>query len=59
MGHENPGFANVNVNKVDIFLRNRINSTCMLFVSMYTFIILTTRLCGQRSSCPKEVNDAM
>ena len=31
-------FANVNVNKVNIFLRNRINSTCMLFLSMYTFI---------------------
>ena len=34
---------NVNVNKVDIFLRNRINSTGMLFLSMYTFIM---RLCA-------------
>ena len=41
---------NVNVNKVDIFLRNRIKSTGMLFLSMYTFII---RLCAQRNSCPK------
>ena len=38
---------NVDVNKVDIFLRNR---TGMLFLSMYTFII---RLCAQRNSCPK------
>ena len=25
----------------------------MLFLSMYTFIILTMRLCAQRNSCPK------
>ena len=47
-----------NVNKVDIFVQNRINSTCMLFLSMYTFIILTMRLCAQANSCPKEVNEA-
>ncbi len=41
---------NVNVNKVNIFLRNRINSNGMLFLSMYTFIM---RLCAQRNSCPK------
>ena len=35
------------------FLRNRITSTCMFFLSMYTFIILTMRLCAQRNSCPK------
>ena len=35
------------------FLRNRINSTCMFFLSMHTFIILTMRLCAQRNSCPK------
>ena len=29
----------VNVNKVDMFLQNRINSTGMLFLSMYTFIM--------------------
>ena len=43
----------VNVNKFDICLRNRINSTCMLFLSMYAFIILTMRLCAQCNSCPK------
>ena len=30
----------VNVNKVDNCLRNRINSACMLFLSIYTFIII-------------------
>ena len=30
---KSPRFAKVNVNKVDIFLRNRINSTCMLFLT--------------------------
>ena len=35
------------------FLRNRINSTCMFFLSMYIFIIFTMRLCAQRNSCPK------
>ena len=29
MSREVPRFANVDVNKVDIFLRNRINSTCL------------------------------
>ena len=31
------------------------NSTCMLFLSMYTLIILTMRLCEQRNSCPKVI----
>ena len=35
------------------FLRNRINSTCMLFLSMYTFIIPTMRLCEQRNNKTK------
>ena len=44
-----------NVNKSRYFLRNRINSICMLLLSMYTFIILTMWLCIviQRSSCQK------
>ena len=52
VGREISCFAKVNVNKVD-FLWNRINSTFMLFLSMYTFIILTMRLCAQRNSCQK------
>ena len=42
-----------NVNKIAIFLRNRINSTCMLFLVVYTFVIVTMRLCGQRNTSPK------
>ena len=40
-----------NVNKV--FLRNGINWICMSFLSIYTFIILTMRLCAQHNSWPK------
>ena len=39
------------------FLLNRINSTCMLFLSIYTFIILTMRLCAHRNRC-NELNEA-
>ena len=44
VGREIPHFAKVNVNKFDIFLRNCINSTCMLSLSMYAFIVHTMRL---------------
>ena len=37
-------FAKVNVNKVKRKLCRHSNSTCMLFLSMYTFIILTIGL---------------
>ena len=47
-----------NVNKFAIVLRNRLNSTRMLFLSMYTFIILIMRVCEQRNSCRKEVYEA-
>ena len=40
----NPSLNKNNVNKVSIFLLYRINPTCKLFLSMYTFIILTMRL---------------
>ena len=33
-----------NVNNVKILLRYRINSSCKLFLSMYTFTVLTMRL---------------
>ena len=33
-----------------LFLRNRINSTCTLFLAMNTFLIVTMRLCGQRNA---------
>ena len=41
-------FTKLNVNKVNIFLLYRINSSCKLFLLMYTFIILTIRLCAKR-----------
>ena len=43
----------VNVNRGDIFLRNHINLTCMLFLSMFTLILLRMCLCAQRNSCPE------
>ena len=49
-------FAKVNVNKVNIFLLYHINSRCKLFLSMYTFIILTIRfsaLCNSVNGWPK------
>ena len=52
VGREIPRFAKVNVNKGDI------NSTCMLFLSMYTLITLTMRLSAQRNSCQNELNEA-
>ena len=53
VGRKKPRFAKVNVNKGEIFLRNRMNPTCMLFLSMHTLIIFTMRLCAQRNSCPE------
>ena len=35
-----------------------INSTGMLFLAMYTFVIVTMRLCGQRNTSQKKVNEA-
>ena len=46
-------FAQVNVNKVNFFVHNRVTSTWMLFHSMYTFIILTMLLSAQRNNCRK------
>ena len=43
-------FIIVNAFQVLYFVRNRISSTCMLFLSMYT---LTMCLCEQRNSWPK------
>ena len=57
VGRKITRFAKVNVCKGDLFLRNRINSTCMLFFSMYTLIMLTIRLCAHRNSCPKRGSD--
>ena len=51
-----PRSANVNLNKVDIFLRNRINSSCMLLLLMYTFIILTMRV-YVHSAAQNELNE--
>ena len=48
--------ANVNLNKVDIFYG--IVLIPLVLLSMYNFIILTMRLCAQRNSCPKELNEA-
>ena len=42
-------FAEVNVNKDKTNLRYRINSSCNVFLSIYTFIILTMRLSVQRN----------
>ena len=53
VGRKIPRFAKVNVNKGDIFLQNRINSTCMLFLSMYALILLTICLSAQRNCCLK------
>ena len=39
-------FATVNVNKVKFGLLYRINSSYKVFLSMYTFSILTIRLCA-------------
>ena len=35
------------------YLQNRINSTIMLFLSMYTFMILTMRVSAKHNSCQK------
>ena len=43
-----PRFAKVNLNKGDIF-----DGIVLIQLSMYTFIVLTMRLCAQRNSCPK------
>ena len=50
-------FAKVNVNKVKkIYGIDRINSSCKLFLSMCTLIILTMRFSAQRNSWPKRNN---
>ena len=42
-----------NVTKRAKFLWNRIISTCIVFLAMYTFVIVIMHLCGQRNTSPK------
>ena len=49
----NSHFKVSNVNKIAIFYGIVLIPQCMLFLAMYTFVIVTMRLYGQRNTSPK------